>query len=255
MKEIPILFSTSMVQALLAGRKTQTRREIKESYNGCLTNGGPHPCPNDPFVFYPGEKFEHPFNEGEMMEVEGDKVYADFFCSTMNKRAYCRFGKPGDLLWVRECFQRLDYPDGTDTQFRYKADQPEGYKTTWKPSIHMPKAAARIWLEVTDITVQRVQDISGDGILCEGVRYGINQSDIPGMVHPVFKMGNQNNALSFMPKGWEDLPEELKSEALLYSHWAELWCEINSVESWQQNPWVWVVSFKILSKTGRPHKL
>lgn len=115
----------------------------------------------------------------------------------------------------------------------------------------MEKIHARIWLEVTDVRVERLQDIKSEDILKEGVRYNVVQSDIPGKVNPVFKISGPNNAISFMPKNWEELPEELKEDVLLYAHWAELWSEINGPESWQANPWVWVVSFKLLSTTGK----
>jgi hypothetical protein len=124
MREIPILFSTPMVQAILAGRKTMTRRIINESFNGCLTNGGPHPCPNDPVVFHPGEKFEF---DGEQITVDYPQVRALFHCSTLDSEAKCPYGKKGDLLWVRETWCDYDagyIPElkGPAPMFIYKAD-------------------------------------------------------------------------------------------------------------------------------------
>lgn len=221
-REIPILFSTPMVEAIIAGKKTQTRRVIKESFNGCITNGGPHPCPNDPVVVHPGEIFK---SEGEEdVVVEGDKVLAIFHCSTLDSIAKCRFGKIGDWLWVKETFWYIDFC-GEDNGYVYKAspngkdwqESDEGWR--WKPSIFMPKMAARIWLEVTDIKVKRVQDITWQEIYAEGIRA-------------------EESGLPFDPTNIE--------------LWQQLWTKINGEESWNADDWTWQISFKLLSANGKP---
>ena len=227
-KEIPILFSSPMVQAILAGRKTMTRRLVKF----------PLKCPTHQISI--GESDHAPIVEWAKWQ-------------------------PGDIIWVREswspkyvkgCLEEFKIVYPNNYPWIYKADnsdQKQGYAAhAWKPSIHMPRAAARIWLEVTGITVERLQDISTDDITNEGVRYAVEKSDIPGMVHPCFKLGHENSALSFMPENWKDLPEDKRSEAILYAHWAELWCEINGRQNWDTNPWVWCIEFKVLSTTGKP---
>ena len=110
----------------------------------------------------------------------------------------CPYGKPGDRLWVRETF----FVDGPRIQ--YRADHHGAPKETiWKPSIFMPRSASRILLEITDIRVERLHDISADDEKKEGIYSPIHE--------------------------------------LLF--WA-LWQKINGPESWDANPWVWVITFK-----------
>jgi hypothetical protein len=133
MKEHPILFSVPMVQAIIAGRKTQTRRIVKpqpviDEDSGRVFSGH-RPAKRSPFDIH---NWKYP--------------YVDFF----SKR------KPGDLLWVRESFGWV--PTGKGEKIGYKATPPEYMHNKWKPSIHMPKEAARIWLEVIDIRIERLHE-------------------------------------------------------------------------------------------------
>ena len=260
-KEHPILFSTPMVQAILEGRKTQTRRVIKA-----------------PIL----EEFA---KKGIELSDIGHEIY--------NYEGYARYGQPGDLLWVRETVKlgawrkdgrmAFDYkasPEIRKTQWVEFEDDPVGEKFTklwvsatdellkkgvkpdengmyswepgksplkWKPSIHMFKAAARLWLEVEEIRVERVQNISDEDIIAEGVRIPVN-----GPKNVVFILGKENNAISFLPQIDIDKGERWNQHQLLFAHWAELWCKVNGRKSWNANPWVWVVSFKELSRTGKP---
>lgn len=136
--EHPILFSTPMVQAILEGRKTMTRRILK--VNGCKK-------------FIPDSRS---WNKEDIM-------------SWTANGATCPYGQVGDKLWVRETF-RVPNPYGVP-RYLYKSDW-EKYNTgisyEWKPSIYMPKAAARIWLEITDIRVERLQDITEEDAKAEG---------------------------------------------------------------------------------------
>lgn len=267
MRERPILFSSEMVRAILEGRKTQTRRVIKESFNGCLTNGGPHPCPNDPVVFYPGEQFE--IEEGQIETINYPEVRAIFHCSTLNSEAKCPYGKIGDILWVRENWKigawredgriAIDFiasPEIVNTPWIYfdpeiferlwiqstddciQANQKKiGDNFVWKPgqspcrmrpSIYMPKAAARIWLQIEDIKVEALQDISEDDAKEEGIESILN---------------------SFRNyKGPEWNLTAIES-------YRTLWDSINGEGEWSVDPWVWKVKFKVLSTTGRPKEL
>lgn len=224
-KERPILFSTPMIQALLAGRKTQTRRitgldpinqnpdqwEIYRSNSGDTGFGWNYPKPNDYALVFRNTK-------------SGEK--------TIIKVPY---GEPEDILWVRESFvtgavyedECLLYDEAGDaiTRTWYKATSPDlswfdcgdsVENVPWKPSIHMPKAAARIYLEITDIRAERVQDIREEDAKAEGAK----MSEFPFDYYSV----------SFMA----------------------LWQKINGPESWEANPWAWAVSFTLLSTTGRP---
>jgi hypothetical protein len=146
MKEYPILFSTPMVQAILEGRKTQTRRVIQ-----------PQPKVINKHDF----KWKNLCYSG-MTEIHGGTF-----------RLQNPYGWPGDLLWVRETFQIIP-----PNSIFYKADKENKVKKGWKPSIHMPKEAARIWLQIKDVRVERLQQISYADAKAEGVEYPHNFYDL-----------------------------------------------------------------------------
>lgn len=215
-KERPILFSAPMVRAILEDRKTVTRREVKkQAALDCLAAG-----------------FEPAF-----LTLPGN---ADL----------CPYGKPGDRLWVRETWycdhsevqkgpylQPADMVDldkaREDGDLVYAADGLNPYEQdhpTWKPSIHTPRWVSRILLEITDVRVERLQDGEGETAfesryIAEGINR-IHQGDGDYAFHP-FK--SEPGAGS-----WTDP----------FDAWRELWVGINGAESWNANPWVWVVEFK-----------
>lgn len=253
-KERPILFSTPMVQTLLAGRKTQTRRKTKLDYINSLADKATYgkcleasemtynPAPKPGFAAFFGNK-------------EADKWYAP---------VYCPYGKPGDILWVREIFRKhYSEFDSYNVTTEYAADGGEmllqsdgdGFQMfnkngtekyiSWKPSIHMPKSDARIWLLIESIKVERAQDISEEDAKAEGLaevtkddrhfKWGLPDKDgFPG--------GYADNT----GWAWADWKSTAKEA------WQTLWESINGKESWEANPWVWCVSFKVLSTTGKP---
>ncbi len=145
-KERPILFSTSMVEAILEGRKTQTRRVVK-------------PRPDD--------------EEYYLMRYANGLLTIDYNQGKDNPVIKCPYGKPGDILWVRETFIELQWP----VKFIYKADgHSASYDYKWSPSIHMPKAATRIWLRVEDVRVERLHAICDKDALAEGIHS--NKTDL-----------------------------------------------------------------------------
>lgn len=170
MKEKPILFSTPMVQAILEGRKTMTRRIVK---------GTPLVWLND---FSP--------------EFVADK-----------DNALCPYGQVGDVLWVRETWE--NYQGG----YNYKAGKYGLLGQKWKPSIFMPREACRLFLKITDIKAERLQDISRGDCMGEGCPF-------------------PNIAKTTDPQKW----------------FSELWQSINGEQSWKDNPWVWVISFEKTEK-------
>lgn len=197
MKQRPILFSTEMVQAIFAERKTQTRRVIK-----------PQPEFKDNSGFnWKGYDYGLGFSE------EGtNRNFA---------HVKCPYGIPGDVLWVRETYCPK-YFDGNI--HCYKADFNEtAYEFVsepkWKPSIHMPKDAARIWLRIKDVRVERLQDISGGECGSEGMQ-------VTGLT------------LSSIEFHWDELKRQFKS----------LWQSINGEKSWNDNQWVWVIEFERIEK-------
>lgn len=192
MKHIPILFSTPMVQAILDGRKTMTRRVIK-----------PQPDEDGLAKFLPTRQWHD----------TDARVYK------------CPYGKPGDILWVRETFANLnaDFPTNPKC-YVYKADDLQGNSygpVTWKPSIHIPKEACRLFLKVTDVRVERLQEISEDDAKAEGIE------KMSGYYRDYLNRGG-------------NLPP--------YASFQSLWQSINGPESWDANPWVWVIQFERIQK-------
>jgi hypothetical protein len=222
MKEHPILFSTEMVQAILAGRKTMTRRIIKWP---SVPDG--HDYDYEPnIVVKPkdGNWWPH-FRHMGPNDIEGP--------------VKCPYGQPGDILWVRETFMPLTQGYGykADDMIRTGKNPKTGEyyvpRLRWKPTIHMPKLAARIWLEVTDIRVERLQDITEQDAIAEGIERVGDQVK-----------GGFKDYMSFGPSPWMHATNSYFS----------LWQSINGIESLAENPWVWVISFKVLSTTGKPSK-
>jgi len=145
MKELPILFSGSMVRAILEGRKTQTRRVVRMiSRKGC-----------------PWCEEKEPY---EWIETGNELAGYDYRQPCRCIIENCPYGQPGDRLWVRETWWR---PDGRSKRIVYRADYANP-GTGWRSPIHMPRWASRITLEITGIRVQRVQEISEEDAKAEG---------------------------------------------------------------------------------------
>lgn len=230
--EIPLLFSTPMIQANLEGRKSQTRRT-----RGLETiNENPDLWTREDakttLLYQSFKDFDDKVNWAPLFEFikttgqEEDKTY---FIRPRQK--------PGDLLWFRETCANLngDFP-GHAPYNVFKADiqiENQHGPVTWKPSIHMPKAASRIWAMVKDIRVERVQDISEDDAIAEGIEPTFNS--------PIIKY-----------RRYKDYGDETSVSVLPKTSFQSLWISINGIESWKSNPWVWVIQYRILSKTGRP---
>jgi hypothetical protein len=151
----------------------------------------------------------------------------------------CPYGKQGDILWVRETWASyLSITDDWDTKDNrfYKADNkelPTGLK--WKPSIHMPKSHARIWVKITDVQVERLLRISPQDSIKEGIAYF-------------------NDPL-FDELRYKDYMDEKSNYRSPVSSFMSLWTSINGSDSVELDPWVWVVEFKVLSTTGKPDYL
>lgn len=216
--ERPILFSTEMIRANLEGRKTQTRRtkglDVPTDLQYDKIEFNPIDWPKKPLIF-----------KKKIEEIGNSTIYE---ITAAFKSPY---GKPGDLLWCRETF----YEEGFRGNWAYKAST--GLMTdydTWKPSIHMPKEAARIWAMVQEIRAERLQDISEEDAIAEGVQE--------------FEDGTFKNYYTKKGLRAEDGVECLLAKGSFQS----LWTSINGMDSWDANPWVWVVRYRILSTHGRP---
>lgn len=244
--ELPILYQTEMVKAILDDRKKQTRRA-----NGLGSiNADPDfwNRKNDPRMS------KNRFWNSDI-EPNPNPISISFgFRDVLDQIEYVKspFGKSGDLLWVRETFMKMP----REGFFQYKANHPlfkssdiknqflkeEGFK--WKPSIHMPKAASRIWLMIEDIRVERLQEISEQDAIAEGI-----ESKFIHLFQEIrYRCYSSKNKIPYagFPKHWAS---NWRSPI---SSFNSLWTSINGKESLNQNPWVWVIKFRVLSKTGRP---
>lgn len=215
MKERPILFSAPMVRAILDGSKTQTRRVVKmpkiwERQGGKLDA-------NSTFR-------DQGFGDGEYLHVAIDDGSV--------QRVYCPYGQRGDQLWVRETWQG-PLLDSDEQEAQFDEDGPDAFKKPgfcayratddldavdedgkdlgWRPSIHMPRWASRIQLEITGVRVERLQDISEQDAWAEGC------------------------------EGYDD---DVTGGQSGYGEFVALWEAINGPGSWEANPWVWVIEFR-----------
>jgi|694.fasta_scaffold131436_8 hypothetical protein len=218
MSDSPILFSAEMVRAILDGRKTQTRRVMKvQPWPDATVEVGPyHPH----WIDRNGESQPGPSTFGAVWDHQDIVNGGD-------TGLRCPYGAPGDLLWVREGFavqpelwadnhgpQPIHYTADQVIGFAGKPDQRQIEDYRSKPSIHMPRWASRITLRITDIRVERLQDITEDDARAEGcdpARW-IDETDV----------------------GMEGYREGF----------ARLWNKINGPGAWDANPWIWAVSFE-----------
>ncbi|HGH0375279.1 TPA: hypothetical protein ACJHE1_004371 [Yersinia enterocolitica] len=223
MNEKPILFNSEMVNAILGGRKTQTRRVISEKtlhlFGVAASAGECHPL--------------------EICDQRSQSCYLDF----------CSLGKPGDQLWVREAYRMAKSLDAHSPSVVAELSLNAGYKRPWapiqleadgtrigkwtgfdtppalteagklRPSLHMPRWASRINLLITGVRVERLNDISQEDAQAEGMEL----------------------------TGWRPTysdPDSGGECETPYDNFAELWISIYGEESWQANPWVWVINFE-----------
>lgn len=223
MKERPILMNGEMVRAVLAGLKTQTRRIVK-----------PQPAYPDSFLYM-------------QPRVIGGEVHWFVHGASAAATVWrCPFGAPGDRLWVRETIE-LRHLEGSNFPTPvYQADgshvMDDGKRASnhqfmrrkVHPSIHMPRWASRITLEITGVRVERLNEISEADALAEGVQpLGLTAEDIEDLKtsdsHPDIK----------------SLAEALgPGEFSPFVEFSELWESIYGPGSWASNPWVWVVEFR-----------
>ena len=207
----PVLFNTEMVQAILDGRKTCTRRLVKPQPDE------QHICPLG-YVVHSTEKKDEGCFGFSVDEHSGSIQYA--------KLPY----QPGDILYIRETWHKYTKRVGNGegchlTEFYgYKASiaNSEDANEPWKPSIHMPKEAARIWLKVTDVRVERLQEISGEGALAEGTDKYIH---VDGTL-------NEDQTITSFIGIWNSTIK--KADLDRYA--------------WNANPWVWVIEFERCEK-------
>lgn len=196
MKERGMIFNSEMVRAILDGRKTQTRRIVKVQ-------------PDTP-----------EFGLRRIIESSIANEIGMYFWSqedargikARSKQFYCPYGDVGDRIWVRETFSPVpDHEEPAGCSALLYAADGNGPYGKWVPSIHMPRWASRLTLEISGVRVERLRDLSEDDAKSEGI------TPPSGGVLP----------------GWE-----------YRINFRDLWMSIYGAENWEANPWVWVIEFK-----------
>lgn len=205
MKERGIIFNGAMVRVILSGQKTQTRRIMKqqppERWSPVTSSGEPDLQAR---TYTQGVVDRHGcLQAGPQVFGVADEEWG----------AVSPFGQPGDRLWVRETF----WQPRDKSETLYRADGAILGCGKWTPSIHMPRSACRLLLEITDVRVERLNDISNDDAMAEGMDDGTSDAALAA--------------------GWFEKPRRA---------FERLWAQIYGQESWDGNPWVWVYEFKLV---------
>jgi len=228
-KERPVIFSAPMVRAILTGQKTMTRRAVKPDPGSNMSPVCIEDAPGKPWQW-----------------------------ASVASRRVCPYGAVGERLWVRETFRAIEDPGAEDSEVRrtyrdddgethyivvdFKADAPnrimdEMGRPEWKSPIHMPRWASRITLEITEVRVQRVQEISNDDAQAEGV--------VAFDGRPCPSCSPNWGCLS--PSGMGST----RCETFMHGYresFARLWDSINCERGfpWKSSPWVWAITFRRL---------
>jgi hypothetical protein len=232
-KERPILFSGPMIPPILSDLKTQTRRIVKGNALGIIE------------FLDAGEEAISP-GIGQAWHEGNLKIWCAEYPEEGHIAIKCPYGKPGDRLWVRETFWHAGYTAMDQSgefesryirHVKYCAEEPvkptiEGFRHFYakRPSIHMPRWASRITLEITNVRVERLQNISEEDAKAEGV----HKTDHPNL------------------QNWPWLGALHKVKGVPTFHatpkiaFKSIWNSINGANSWEANPWVWVLEFKRL---------
>lgn len=270
-KDRPILFSAPMVKAILAGRKTQTRRMLQHQ---------PHQRSDGTWSIFVGKRLgslTYETNQLIHRQLTKDKktLLAEFTESmglTEWLSPRCPYGRPGERLWVRETWRCSGGPDlrmiaydaegvggdGCDSIGRkvlsLTYEETVGrYGTHKHPSIHMPRWASRLTLEVTSVRVERLHEITEADALAEGSQpskswsgylivddQGLSSQIGENYVHGIPKVGDDWHGRKVTHVQHQPSLDSFTAR----DNFRSLWHQINGSKSWDANPWVWVVSFK-----------
>lgn len=226
MKVVPMIFNTDMVKALMAGDKVVTRRPVNKKYSEYIKFIGSSDltCENLEFLGLMYDTWQ-----GDNDKMRGPEYLV--YCTEYPEEGVIPIGqgvaRKGDLIYVRETFRLFNHsdecgcsdycscpPSGTPVYFATCGGDSE---SKWKPSIHMPRAASRLTLKVTDVRIERVQDITEEQAIKEGIN---KHHQLPAFKSPI---------------GYHTSP--------VYA-FEELWNSIYG--NWEENPYVWVIEFEVI---------
>jgi len=200
--EKPILFNTEMVQAILKGNKTSTRRPIKRT-----------PCNDEPC----GYGFWKDYSEHDKRWYIKDYTHAPVWWTLEEYISKFSMYHVGDIIWVRETWQKSECFDyKIKGKYCYKANDEENdfaneFKVKWQPSIHMPKTAARLFLKVTDVRIERIRATTAGDCVKEGIK----------LDYPITDIWSADEYIDEFKKLWDSI-----------------------YDNWKENPWVWVIEFE-----------
>ncbi|HCB2458494.1 hypothetical protein [Klebsiella aerogenes] len=222
MKERGMIFNGEMVRAILDGRKTQTRRIMKVQPESSKSRPGD--------FWFSSKKLESMVHISDF--APGNSPIADYHLFIQEH--CCPFGAVGDRIWVRETWARYNI-DQNSHDLAYRATTPADWpeEGRWRPSIHMPRWASRILLEITNVRIERLNAISPEDAESEGLERTnfTGFGDEPGL--PSYP--EPDVYFDPLKKQWKEYPPEA---------FAGLWESIYGEGSWKANPWVWVIEFK-----------
>ncbi|MCW2463385.1 ASCH domain-containing protein [Elizabethkingia anophelis] len=239
----PILFSTEMVQAILEGKKTMTRRILDTGIETMPENTVVHITDNGAMAHFQSKSF----NPSNICGVKGKFEIGDILyvretlrIGAWNKGyAACAFDYKASPKLIKTPFiefpviKHFDMLSKALSQLDSLGVRPHTWAPgksplPWIPAIHMPKEAARIFLEVTDVRVERLRDISEEDAIAEGFGKIVNEK----YIHPGWFLNHLNNHHMFNA----------------IDSFASMWVKLNGKGAWKQNPWVWVYEFKVIEK-------
>ena len=244
-KERPILFGGDMIRALLQeySMPGQYKNQTRRTHGLHRFNDFP------PYLKKKGWEIQEFIEEspGWWLAISNDED-GEFPDDDFNIWVRCPYGKAGDRLWVKETFFEVyndqfqptgkycyaathqGYVNVLDDDGGIKINKDGSDASPWKPSIHMPRKASRIQLEITGIRAERLQDISEEAAIAEGILF------------------NGDYEL------WWDYQREQWICVDPIDSYKSLICKINGPETWEKNPWVWVVEFKVIKVKGGSHE-
>ncbi len=247
MTDRPILFNGAMVRAILAGQKTQTRRVVKPAHAEAFDfMGGSAEEPNDI-----GLNWAAATNDDGKLGKPQWLVHCADYPEEGVIEVSAGYGAVGDRLWIRETWQAFEH--GMDVYPYIPKHRPSGagllYAASdcdsmgWRPSIHMPRWASRITLEIIGVRVERLQAISEEDARAEGVHGP--EDDVADNLPNCPQCGGVGVYTAFNPATGGALPDtDCERCDTPKKRFRLLWSSINGAESWDANPWVWAIEFR-----------